>query len=88
MTIEISEKAEVFELTQKELPENWMEKPYPGTLIDYTKQFIESGRQLMQVPSAQSYREYNFLINVRHADFHKQVKLIDVAEEPFDNRLK
>ena len=42
----------------------------------------------MQVPSAQSYREHNFLINVRHPDFRKTVKLLDVAEEPFDRRLK
>ena len=88
MTLEIAEKADIYEITSKDLPENWMVRPYPAILTDFTKQFINSGRQLMQVPSAQSYREQNYLINVRHPDFHKQVKLLDVAEEPFDSRLK
>ncbi|RLD20697.1 MAG: hypothetical protein DRI71_10020 [Bacteroidetes bacterium] len=88
MTIEIAEKVDVFEVTQKDLPANWMEKPSPGSLIDYTKQFIESGSILMQVPSAQSYREQNYLINVRHPEFQKKVRLLDVSAEPFDIRLK
>ena len=88
MTIEVADNVSVFEVTQKDLPTNWMDKPYPGSLIKITKQFLESGKQLMQVPSAQSYREYNYLINVRHADCHKRIRLLDVTEEPFDYRLK
>jgi RES domain-containing protein len=88
MTLEVADNAEVFEVSEKELPVTWMEKPYPATLVEYTKQFIGSGMLIMQVPSAQSYREYNFLINVRHHEFNKRVKLLDVAEEPFDRRLK
>lgn len=88
MTIEVADDVEIFEVLKKELPANWMKKPYPGSLVKYTKQFLESGKQLMQVPSAQSYREHNFLLNVRHPEFNKCIKLLDVAEEPFDNRLK
>jgi len=88
MTIDVADNADVFEVSEKKLPVNWMEKPYPPTLIEYTQQFIESGLLLMQVPSAQSYREHNYLINVRHPEFNKRVKLLDVAEEPFDSRLK
>lgn len=88
MTIDVADNADVFEVSEKELPANWMEKPYPPTLIEYTQQFIESGLLLMQVPSAQSYREQNYLINVRDPEFNKRVKLLDVAEELFDSRLK
>ncbi|MCK5209929.1 MAG: hypothetical protein KAQ79_17970, partial [Cyclobacteriaceae bacterium] len=70
------------------LPENWMSKPYPVQLVNYTSQFLTSGNLLMRVPSAQSYREQNFLINVRHPKFNDSVKLSDVSEEPFDSRLR
>lgn len=88
MAIDVNVITDVFVVTLKELPDNWQKKPYPASLVNFTKQFIDSGLQLMQVPSAQSYREHNFLINVRHLDFRKTVKLLDVADEPFDRRLK
>ena len=88
MTIEVADNSDVFEVSEKELPVNWMKKPYPPTLIEHTKKFVETGMLLMQVPSAQSYREHNYLINVRHPEFNKHVKLLDIAEEPFDSRLK
>lgn len=42
----------------------------------------------MTVPSAQSNREINYVLNVRHPKFYSSVKLLDVSEEPFDPRLK
>ncbi|MCK5277162.1 MAG: RES family NAD+ phosphorylase [Cyclobacteriaceae bacterium] len=88
MTIEVSDSADVFEIDVDALPENWMSKPYPVQLVNYTSQFLTSGNLLMRVPSAQSYREQNFLINVRHPKFNDSVKLSDVSEEPFDSRLR
>lgn len=88
MTIEVPVSAGIFEIHVESLPENWMAKPYPSQLINYTSQFLESGKLLFRVPSAQSYREHNILINVRHPEFHESVKLLDVSEEPFDSRLR
>ena len=88
MTIEVKEDAKIFKVTKEELPDNWIDKPYPLYLVDYTIGFLESKCLLMSVPSAQSHRENNFLINVRHPDFSKKVKLLDVIEEPFDPRLR
>jgi RES domain-containing protein len=87
MTIKVADNAEVFDIKPKDLPHDWMDIPYPVSLVDFTEQFIDSGKLLMLAPSAQSYQEYNYLINVRHPDFNKKVKLLKLAEEPFDHRL-
>ena len=88
MKINIADNVDVFEVNQNHLPDNWMIKPYPPELVKFTTQFLDSGCLLMKVPSAQSYSEYNYLISVRHPDFHNKVTLEEVANEPFDNRLK
>jgi RES domain-containing protein len=88
MTIEVSNSTDIFEIDINALPENWMSKPYPVPLVNFTSQFLASGKLLMRVPSAQSHREYNILINVRHPIFYEKVKLLDVSEEPFDPRLR
>ena len=88
MTIEVSDSNDILEIDVDALPENWMSKPYPVPLVNFTSQFLSSGKLLMRVPSAQSYREYNILINVRHPKFYEKVKLLDVSEEPFDPRLR
>ena len=88
ITIEVPDTMDVVELNNKDLPANWMNKPYPLKLSDFTAKFLKQGKLLMQVPSAQSYREYNYLINVRHPEFHQLVKVLDIKKEPFDARLK
>ncbi|MFT5640951.1 MAG: RES domain-containing protein [Cyclobacteriaceae bacterium] len=87
MTIEVDEEAEIYSIKKDSLPNDWMNKPYPTFLSQETKRFLASDQLLCEVPSAQSYRENNFLINVRHPSFYKLVKLIDVRPEPFDERL-
>jgi RES domain-containing protein len=80
MTLEVPDTFELFEVLPKDLPIGWMEKPSPVKLLNFTQQFFDSGKLMMQVPSAQSYRESNFIINVRHKDFHTKVKLLDVKK--------
>ncbi len=88
MTIEVPGSTEIFEKALNDLPTNWMEKPAPSQLIVLMEEFLLSEKMIMKVPSAQSYREANFIINVRHKNFHSKVKLLDVKLEPFDDRLK
>lgn len=87
MTIKIESIGGTYKFQKSELPGNWMDKPYPLELVKFTTQFLGSGNLLMRIPSAQSYREFNYLISVRHADFHSKVKLLDISEEHFDSRL-
>ncbi|RLD23725.1 MAG: RES domain-containing protein [Bacteroidetes bacterium] len=87
MTIKLPDTCEVFNIKPAYLPKNWMSMPYSKNLNKITELFLESGKLLMAVPSAQSYREYNYLLNVRHPKFHAKVNLVDVQPEPFDKRL-
>jgi len=87
ITIEVPDNAGIYEVRNHQLPLNWMDKPYPNELVNHTENFLKLSKMIMKIPSAQSYREYNYLINVRHPDFHTKVKLLDISEEPFDSRL-
>jgi len=87
MTLEVNDKLAIFEVKDSDLPDNWMQKPPPPILNVFMAEFLKSDCILMKVPSAQSYTEANFLINVRHPSFNKLVKLVSVVEEPFDPRL-
>ncbi len=88
MTIEVPDDQGIYIVGVNNLKSNWMAKPYPDGLLIHTQEFLNSDHLLMKVPSAQSYREFNYLINVRHSQFHKTVKLVSVESEPFDPRLK
>ncbi|TRX60879.1 RES domain-containing protein [Fulvivirga sp. M361] len=88
MTIEVKEQKSLYKVSKDQLSDDWLLKPYPKDLTTYSKKFLTSGCLIMQVPSAQSQREYNYLINVRHTDFNNQITLKSVISEPFDPRLK
>lgn len=88
MEIEVSNEVEVFTVEVNDLPDNWVAKPYPTDLVKFTEEFIKSGCLIMRIPSALSQREYNYILNVRHPNFHELVKLNEVFEEAFDTRLR
>lgn len=88
MTLLVDDMANVWEVEPDRWPANWHEKPYPAELTAFTAEFLRSGQLLMKVPSAQSFREHNYLIHVRHPRFHQLVELLEVRPEPFDPRLK
>lgn len=85
---EVSDAVDMYIIESKNLPSNWMHNPYPASLSSLTSNLIKQEKLVMKVPSAQSYSEHNYLINVRHPEFHKLVKVLDVLDEPFDHRLK
>lgn len=87
MTIDVDGSVKIEKIDPEHLPANWMRKPYPTTLHHLTDRFVKSGGLIFKVPSAQSYRESNYLINVRHPEFYHKIKLRDVRREPFDPRL-
>jgi len=87
-TIELPDTIDVYEISKKKLPPNWMGKPYPTGLAKLTSEFLKKGGLVMQVPSAHSFTENSYLLNVRHPEFHQLVKVINVREEPFDTKLK
>lgn len=88
MTIDVNMVGSLFKVSKGDLPYNWFEKPYLPKLQEYTVRFLDSQKLMMEVPSAQIFRENNILINVRHPAFHTNVHLTDISPEPFDGRLK
>ena len=89
MTLSVSADALVTEVDKSKLPDYWNKKPYPQELAAFTQEFLKAKIYLMlKVPSAQSFRENNYLINVEHPGFNTWVKLTDTSPEYFDYRLK
>lgn len=88
MTIEVPDTVKIYNVDLSKLPSNWMDSPYPNELVEITAEFLNSGKMIMSVPSAQSMREVNYILNVRHPEFYSIIKLLDVKLEPFDYRLK
>jgi RES domain-containing protein len=69
------------------LGDGWKAFPAPPELADFGSRWVESMETaVLRVPSAVSPREFNFLLNPRHADFAR----LEVSRpEPFefDQRL-
>jgi RES domain-containing protein len=89
MEIEVKPKAIIKYLKQGDLPSDWYKIPYAPQLAEITSDFLLREKEhILAVPSAQSYRENNFLINAGHPDFHDLCKLKNVEAEKFDDRLR
>lgn len=89
MSIKIADNAPIYELAEDLMPTLWYDFPYPDVLSEITGEFIKDNSYVaMKVPSAQSKREFNFLLNPAHEGFSKLVKVISKEPESFDSRLK
>lgn len=54
------------------IPRNWRRTPSPDATRKFGNDWLASGRSVvLRVPSAVTPREFNYLINPRHADFSK-----------------
>ena len=85
MEIEVDENANIMEVQRDQLMVNWYEKPYPNSLHLFTSRFLSTNCLLLKIPSAQSHREFNYLINAQHPKFHENVKLINESTPKTDN---
>ncbi len=89
VSIEIADNAPVYELSEDLLPPFWYGIPYPDVLSDITGEFLKDNSYVaMKIPSAQSRREFNYLLNPSHPDFSKLVTVLSTTPENFDTRLK
>jgi RES domain-containing protein len=70
------------------LPENWRQTPAPETLREVGDQFVAAGgAAAMLVPSVIVPEESNVLINPRHPDMERVVRVAELVEFRFDSRL-
>jgi RES domain-containing protein len=86
--IDIPDTLLILELQEKDLPENWDQKP-PGNLIQQIgDDFVRKNEAaVLKVPSSVVPFESNYLINPFHAEA-REIKVIAKSPLRFDNRLR
>ncbi len=86
-TIYLPDQISVERIDEKQLEENWNAFPYPRFTQLIGDRFAADLRYcVLQVPSAVTKGDHNFLINPHHPEFSK-VKIIKVEPFPFDMRI-
>lgn len=89
MTIDITDQAPVYRVSSEQLPDNWMDIPYPRALSQLSKSLLRDNRYVaLRVPSRQSPTEENFLLYPPHPRFAEWVTVSSVLPIDFDTRLK
>jgi len=87
VTIHIPEKVRVLSISEERLPMGWNDFPHPATTQAIGDKFIvENKFCVLQIPSAVTKGDFNFLINPLHKDF-ALVKIVAIEIFPFDTRL-
>ena len=87
MTIHLPDDISMERLNRSRLPAGWNAFPPPVSTQSIGEKFVMAGAScILQVPSAVTRGDYNYLINPRHAEF-KRIKVVEVEKFPFDERL-
>lgn len=87
MTIQISDKAPIYEIPDKKLPKNWR---LPGNIFLKewgSRIFIENDFICIKARSAVLQTSYNYILNPRFPQFNKLIKVIKVRRLEIDTRL-
>lgn len=89
MIIEIQDEDHLFkEVKQTELPRNWRRVASYSELQIIGSNWYKSEESLiLKVPSAIIPQESNYIINAKHPEFNKKVKLITIEDYFWDPRL-
>jgi RES domain-containing protein len=87
LLIHIPGNISIKKLQEKELPEFWNTFPHSSTTQIIGDKFISDGQFcILQVPSAVTHGDYNYLINPHHPE-SKKIKVISSEKFPFDKRI-
>lgn len=89
LVIEIDcEEDEIYEIKKSKLPENWQSvKAYPELQEIGSAWYQDFKYLVMKVPSSIIPKEYNYLINTKHSDFYSKVKIKELEDYNWDDRL-
>jgi RES domain-containing protein len=86
LTIQIPDS--ITELDSKSLPKNWMNYPAPSILSEIAEKWVyEANTIALKVPSCIIHSSHNYILNCKHPEYHKKVKIIDQKPFHFDSRL-
>ncbi len=89
LVIEIDCKEdEIYEIKKPKLPKNWQSVEAYLELQEIGSAWYQDFKYLvMKVPSSIIPKEYNYLINTKHPDFTSKVKIKELEDYNWDDRL-
>jgi RES domain-containing protein len=89
MIITIADKPNLIkELDLKSLPKDWRKLSAYNTLQDIGSTWYQGMESLvLKVPSVIVPQEFNYIINTKHPDFTKLIKLFETEDFIWDERL-
>ena len=89
LVIELNcKESEILDVNESLLPKNWQSVEAYPKLQEIGSDWYQNFEYLvMRVPSAIIPKEYNYLLNTRHPDFNKKVKIKELENYEWDNRL-
>lgn len=81
-------KEDIQEIKVEDLPLGWQSiRAYEFLQEMGSRWYRDAGHLVLKVPSAIIPREFNYLINTRHPEFNQKVKIKEVEEFRWDERL-
>jgi RES domain-containing protein len=87
LTIHIPDDVSVQKIRIEDLPTYWNNFPHIAATQKIGDQFVSENKCfLLQVPSAVTRGDYNYLINPNHPDI-KRIKIISAEKFPLDHRI-
>jgi len=87
MAIFIPDDISLQKLNIPDLPPDWNVFPHSASSQVVGDNFVTENKYcVLQIPSAVTFGDYNFLINPNHQDF-ATLKIIGLSKFPFDRRI-
>lgn len=87
MVVFIPDDVSITRLNISDLPENWNLFPHPASTQSIGDKFVADNKHcVLQIPSAVTFGDFNFLINPNHLDF-STIKILETVDFPFDKRI-
>jgi RES domain-containing protein len=87
ITIYIPDNTSIIKLQDNELPDEWNAFPHHLSTQKFGDLFVTEKKYcVLQVPSAVTKGDYNYLLNPYHPSF-ENIQIISVEKFPFDRRI-
>jgi len=78
----------ISEITIKSLPKNWKDYPAPTILSELAERWIKEAKTIaLKVPSCVVFSSHNYILNCRHPEYSKRMKILKHENFHFDSRL-
>jgi RES domain-containing protein len=87
LTLDVPDGLVIEKIAMSDLPADWKDFPHPPSTQQFGDRFVPGNKScVLQVPSAVSQGDVNFLVNPNHKDFEK-ITVVLIEDFPFDHRI-